>query len=876
MFSSGWLPLLMFSFVEMLLYNSYLKRYFRNLRSLRPFFTLIFLADCTNEFVRSKKHIGYLLFCRPVLYWTKGKRNKGERFVKNNKEPLEYHLEFLSDDWEQPHLHQEAELIYVLEGSATVLDGETTHHLGEEDVFLVNRNRKHALSVGERALVFQVFLSPRLFQQYLEQNHPFFRCDSASGGNEDYNSLRLHLRRLMNRFVNHPDSPDFQVTACVYQMLNCLTDFLVEQPGTEGHDDRTDEIVWFIESNYDQGITLNELADRLHLTYSYLSRSFKKTVGMNFPEYLNTVRLRHAVEDLLYTEKSMTQIAMDNGFSNAAALNKAFRASYGTTPFAYKKQRKGSEDTPRPAVDQRQLRQRVASYLASNGGNKNQPFALERQTICIDGAKKEPYQKVWMELINIGSANDLLSAKMQQHLLFLHSHLGFRYVRFWNIFSEAMELRLRHQADYLNFTKVDEILDFLVKNDLKPYIELGDKPAEIWSTTTSNLKMEEGEPCFRSLSEFRYVFEQFIHHLITRYRADEVKTWRFEAWRDTRLVRQEGGDLVSYFQIFHVASQTLHRILPEAQLGGCGLKVSDPEMQTFLEEWHAQQSPDFLTIMSYPYEPTSQHPDPETGYTKRSPDPRFLLHNIIRTKKIMQEVGMDCPLYVCEWNCTISSRNFVNDSCHKGSYILKNVIDCLGQVDMLGYWSGSDLLGTYYDSRNILSGCAGLLTKDGICKPAFYAFQFLHRMGNYLVQTGENYMLTTSGHFSYYLICHNYRAPGRGFNEKSENLISVEEIRAFSASEPLLHLSFQLDHLPVEHYYIKTFSVSPHAGSVIDEWFRLNLMSNMRQEDLDYLSRICTPHISLRQMNTEQQALRFDVELQPEEFQLIHIYHEAE
>ncbi|MCD8335206.1 MAG: cupin domain-containing protein [Clostridiales bacterium] len=132
--------------------------------------------------------------------------------MKNNKEPLEYHLEFLSDDWEQPHLHQEAELIYVLEGSATVLDGETTHHLGEEDVFLVNRNRKHALSVGERALVFQVFLSPRLFQQYLEQNHPFFRCDSASGGNEDYNSLRLHLRRLMNRFVNHPDSPDFQVT----------------------------------------------------------------------------------------------------------------------------------------------------------------------------------------------------------------------------------------------------------------------------------------------------------------------------------------------------------------------------------------------------------------------------------------------------------------------------------------------------------------------------------------------------------------------------------------------------------------------------------------------------------------------------------------
>jgi beta-xylosidase len=86
------------------------------------------------------------------------------------------------------------------------------------------------------------------------------------------------------------------------------------------------------------------------------------------------------------------------------------------------------------------------------------------------------------------------------------------------------------------------------------------------------------------------------------------------------------------------------------------------------------------------------------------------------------------------------------------------------------------------------------------------------------------------------------------------------------------HLSFCLENLPAEQYTIKASIVSPQYGSVLDEWLRLNTMTDIRKEDIDYLRRICTPHLFIQEKPTENGKLSFHVDLQPEELALIHIY----
>ena len=64
----------------------------------------------------------------------------------------------------------------------------------------------------------------------------------------------------------------------------------------------------------------------------------------------------------------------------------------------------------------------------------------------------------------------------------------------------------------------------------------------------------------------------------------------------------------------------------------------------------------------------------------------------------------DLKIHVSEWSSTISNRNILNDSCYKGAYIMKSVIDCLGKTDVLGYRLGTDIIAEHMDNRKILLG----------------------------------------------------------------------------------------------------------------------------------------------------------------------------
>jgi len=173
-------------------------------------------------------------------------------------------------------------------------------------------------------------------------------------------------------------------------------------------------------------------------------------------------------------------------------------------------------------------------------------------------------------------------------------------------------------------------------------------------------------------------------------------------------------------------------------------------------EWKEQSiQPDFLSFYLFPYVLIKEKGD---KYSKRSTDKNYVENQTKIIKETLKEIKWDVKeLYVTEWNNTISNRNYTNDSCYKGSYIMKNIIDNIGEADILGYWIGSDLFSQFYDSHVLLNGGAGLISKNGIKKPACYAIEFMNRMGSSIIDKGENYIITANNHNGYYIACHNYK-----------------------------------------------------------------------------------------------------------------------
>ena len=93
----------------------------------------------------------------------------------------------------------------------------------------------------------------------------------------------------------------------------------------------------FIENHYMENLSLNVLAEEIHMNPYYFSSFFKKSTGANFKDYVNQVRVRHAVSMLVSTDLKIYEIAEKAGFGDVRAFNEAFQRVYQETPGNYRK-----------------------------------------------------------------------------------------------------------------------------------------------------------------------------------------------------------------------------------------------------------------------------------------------------------------------------------------------------------------------------------------------------------------------------------------------------------------------------------------------------------------------------------------------------------
>ncbi|MDR1599776.1 MAG: AraC family transcriptional regulator, partial [Oscillospiraceae bacterium] len=118
-------------------------------------------------------------------------------------------------------------------------------------------------------------------------------------------------------------------------------------------------ILDFIKDHYRENITLQSIARDAHVSYYYLSRSFREVTGFSFREHLRQVRAQKSLAALQDTKDSILNIALASGFPTVKSYTSAFQARYGVSPTQYRRnaRRSGiaSVDTP-------------ASF-AFNGGN---------------------------------------------------------------------------------------------------------------------------------------------------------------------------------------------------------------------------------------------------------------------------------------------------------------------------------------------------------------------------------------------------------------------------------------------------------------------------------------------------------------------------
>lgn len=142
------------------------------------------------------------------------------------------------------------------------------------------------------------------------------------------------FERLLAICRDGSDDSVMPVTALIWELLSafCRTHPAHEPKSGEQYAALARS---YIEREYMKGITVAELAERLHLDRSYFSTVFKKYVGVPPQTYIKDMRLSAAAELLAKGGYSVALVANSTGYTDCCNFSKMFKERYGVSPNRY-------------------------------------------------------------------------------------------------------------------------------------------------------------------------------------------------------------------------------------------------------------------------------------------------------------------------------------------------------------------------------------------------------------------------------------------------------------------------------------------------------------------------------------------------------------
>lgn len=711
-------------------------------------------------------------------------------------------------------------IIYIIQGTITVATRYESYKMYTEDLIVINNGTRFSYDrISDDIIVTEFDLPQTVFTKEDSGYIGYVWCNSVAEPQKDYSSLREIINNILRRYLlSHKRGYYFTAGFC--QIIQILEDsFLMSNEQIKRripeNEQRVSQIVAYIESNFNQEISLSDLSDLLNLSVPYLSKFIRDNFGMTFSRYVSILRLKYAGSRLISTNYSVTRIAMDSGFSNMKAFNQAFIRQYGVTPSEFRI-KMADTGTAGAELQESELFCEAEEILTKEDTVRKNKTVYRINVKNTDMLRVAP---TWNNLISIGSISELRSASVRRALLAYRQKIPVIYVRFWNVLTNEMNLGKyisENDLDY-DYEYLDECLDFLLDNDFIPYWHLAFISKEF--TVEQNI-VEEIHIRYRSLDEIGGAFRALVKHLMHRYGKHVLNKWIFDLWYpQPYFVSQPDflreGDGLDYLEMIY---KILKDYLPDVKIGAANFSMVYGK-QRIKDEMNRMISrkifPDFVSCISYPYEI-------ESGVRRWIFYDEFIYKQMISYRMLIDDtVWKGLPIYIVEFGLSAFQRNLLNDTRFRGAYIISTILQVIGNVDMTGTYILNDSYLSATDTNQMLFGGSGLMTKTGIKKPAFFAMLFLSRMEEYCVKKTRNYILTTDMRNNYVLICHNLGRLPVDILYGSEQTITRDSInRDFCEGIPA-EFEFDIEGVTPGKYKVTENKIDSEHGDVVN-WVSRN------------------------------------------------------
>ncbi len=418
----------------------------------------------------------------------------------------------------------------------------------------------------------------------------------------------------------------------------------------------------------------------------------------------------------------------------------------------------------------------------------------------------QPLDRFFDHCIGSDFPGTLIRDDCQAQLKTVTEELGFRYLRFHAIFHDVLHT-VRKDGDTLTFDfgAIDKLYDALLAKRIRPLVELGFTPQAL-ATSPQTIFYWKGNTSHPELTGWVALIEAFTRHLLARYGADEVRQWYFEVWNEPNLAGfWEGADQKAYFELYTRTAQAIKAIAPQLRVGGPAT-AGAAWVTEFLAHAKATRTPvDFITTHAYGVDSgfLDEHGQQDT-WLSASPD--AIVGDVRRVRAQIEASHLPgLPLFFTEWSTSYNPRDKVHDSYMSAAYVLDKLRGSRGLAQSMSYWTYTDLFEEPGPPDAPFHGGFGLMTREGIRKPVWFAYKYLAALQGREIPGDDAQTWAATDGRGIQVLAWDWRAPAQTVSNRSY-------FGKPQPARPAGRLTIELRQVPPGRYRVQRHRTGFHAN----------------------------------------------------------------
>jgi len=398
---------------------------------------------------------------------------------------------------------------------------------------------------------------------------------------------------------------------------------------------------------------------------------------------------------------------------------------------------------------------------------------VAQEKIEIDAnASTTPFPHFWEEMFGSGRAILSLRESYRDDVRAVMQVADFKYVRFHAILHDELGVynEDEHGEPVYNFAYVDQVYDGLLRLGVRPFVEISFMPKKLAFNPDALhpfwYKQNVSPP--KSMERWDDLMTHFAQHLVDRYGIDEVSTWYFEVWNEPNIDFWNGIPRTqSYFDLYAHTARDLKKVSPRLRVGGPATAAAAwvPDFLKFTATNHVPV--DFVSTHGYADDTVENL----FGTNEDIPMDNRACRAVAKVNsEIKASATPNLPLFWTEWN--VQGMHESRDTIFVGPALANTIRQCDGLVNMLSFWTFSDVFEEGGPIPQPFEGQFGLRAKGGINKPSYYSYGLLHQLGDArLANASKNVIVTKTSDAGLAIVAWNLVDPDQQGGTQQMDLV---------------------------------------------------------------------------------------------------------